>query len=65
MDGVLIDFWRGEQVPAEQMRDALLGGWPSDAQELGCERELEGVEDLLAATPAPTGSSGSGSRPPT
>jgi carboxylate-amine ligase len=48
MDGVLIDFWAGEQVPAERFAMRLLGLLSEDAEELGCERELAGVGELLA-----------------
>ena len=47
MDGRLIDFWRGEQVPAEEMARGLLDELADDAAELGCTAELELVEDLL------------------
>ena len=47
MDGRLIDFWRGEQVPAEEMARGLLDVLADDAAELGCTAELELVEDLL------------------
>ena len=48
MNGVLIDFWAGEQVPAERFAMQLLGVLSEHAQELGCERELAGVGELLA-----------------
>ena len=48
MDGVLIDFWAGEQVPAERFAMRLLGLLSEDAEALGCERELAGVGELLA-----------------
>jgi carboxylate-amine ligase len=47
MDGRLIDFWRGEQVPAEEMARGLLEMLADDAAELGCTAELKLVEDLL------------------
>jgi carboxylate-amine ligase len=48
MNGVLLDFWAGEQVPAERFAMQLLGVLSEHAQELGCERELAGVGELLA-----------------
>ncbi len=47
-DGLLVDFRRGEQVPAPEMARRLLDEVREHAEELGCERELKGVEDLLA-----------------
>jgi glutamate---cysteine ligase / carboxylate-amine ligase len=47
MDGVLLDFWGGQQVPAERMARGLLDGLIEHAEDLGCERELAGVEELL------------------
>jgi glutamate---cysteine ligase / carboxylate-amine ligase len=47
MDGRLIDFWRGEQVPAEKMARGLLSELADDAAELGCTAELALVELLL------------------
>ena len=35
MDGTLIDFFRGEQLPAEYMASALVEGLSDDAAELG------------------------------
>ncbi len=46
-DGVLLDFWAGEQVPAERFARGLLRVLAEHAQELGCERELEGVREVL------------------
>jgi glutamate---cysteine ligase / carboxylate-amine ligase len=48
MDGPLIDFWAAEQVPAERFAMRLLGDLSENAEELGCERELAGVGELLA-----------------
>ena len=48
MNGVLIDFWSAEEVPAERFAMRLLGVLSEHAQELGCERELAGVGELLA-----------------
>jgi carboxylate-amine ligase len=47
MDGRLIDFWRGEQVPAEQMARGVLAEVAEHAEELGCVAELDLVADLL------------------
>ncbi|HXE99222.1 MAG TPA: carboxylate-amine ligase [Solirubrobacterales bacterium] len=47
MDSRLVDFWRGEQVPAEEMAKGLLEVLADDAAELGCTAELELVQDLL------------------
>ena len=47
MDGTLIDFRRGEQLPAERMADALVEELMDDAAQLGCSAELELVDDLL------------------
>ncbi len=43
----LIDFWRGEQVPAEQMARGVLAEVTDHAEELGCADELGFVADLL------------------
>jgi carboxylate-amine ligase len=47
MDGTLIDFRRGEQLPAERMARALVEELTDDARELGCLAELELMADLL------------------
>jgi glutamate---cysteine ligase / carboxylate-amine ligase len=47
MDGTLIDFFRGEQLPAEQMGAQLVEGLTDDAAQLGCSSELELVGELL------------------
>jgi glutamate---cysteine ligase / carboxylate-amine ligase len=47
MDGTLIDFLRGEQMPAERMATTLVEGLTDDAADLGCSEELELVDDLL------------------
>jgi carboxylate-amine ligase len=47
MEARLIDFWRGEQVRAEEMARGVLDVLADDAAELGCTAELELVEDLL------------------
>ena len=48
MDGVLLDFWAGKQVPAERFATGLLENLREHAEELGCERELQGIQELLA-----------------
>jgi glutamate---cysteine ligase / carboxylate-amine ligase len=47
MDGTLIDFFRGEQMPAEKMVDGLVQELTTDAAELACSAELELLDDLL------------------
>src|SRR3954454_6822862 len=47
MDGTLIDFFRGEQMPAKRMAASLVEGLTEDAADLGCSAELELVCDLL------------------
>jgi len=47
MDGTLIDFFRGEQLPAEKMAEALVEELTTDAADLGCSAELELLDDLL------------------
>jgi carboxylate-amine ligase len=47
MEARLIDFWRGEQVPAEQMARGVLDEVAEHAEELGCSSELAIVGDLL------------------
>ncbi len=47
MDGRLIDFWRGEQVPAEQMARGVLAEVAEHAEELGCAAELGLATELL------------------
>jgi len=49
MDGTLIDFRRGKQLPAERMASALVEELMADAAELGCTAELELMDDLLGA----------------
>jgi glutamate---cysteine ligase / carboxylate-amine ligase len=46
-DGELVDFYRGERVPATQMARRLLDQLSEHAEELGCRAELEGIGDLL------------------
>jgi glutamate---cysteine ligase / carboxylate-amine ligase len=47
MDGELVDFRAGHQVPAREMASRLLDEVREDAQELGCEAELDGIRDLV------------------
>jgi carboxylate-amine ligase len=47
MDGVLIDFWAGEQVPAERFALGLVAVLREHARELRCEEELVALESLL------------------
>jgi carboxylate-amine ligase len=49
MDGTLIDFRRGEQLPAERMARALTDELMEDAAKLGCTAELELIDDLLGS----------------
>jgi carboxylate-amine ligase len=48
MDGVLLDFWLREEEPAERIARHMLDALREHAEELGCERELAGAEELLA-----------------
>jgi len=48
LEGELIDFREGEQCPAHLMVRRMLDELSEHAQELGCEAELGGVEDLMA-----------------
>jgi carboxylate-amine ligase len=47
MESRLIDFWRGEQVAAEDMAHGLLEELAGDAAAIGCAAELELMDDLL------------------
>jgi glutamate---cysteine ligase / carboxylate-amine ligase len=47
MDGTLIDFRRGEQLPAERMARNAVDELMEDAKELDCAPELELMDDLL------------------
>jgi carboxylate-amine ligase len=47
MEGVLMDFRAGKQEPAETSARRLMDELAEHATELGCERELAGVERLL------------------
>jgi glutamate---cysteine ligase / carboxylate-amine ligase len=47
MDCTLIDFWRGEQVPAEEMAKGLLDELAGEIAPLGCDEELAFLGELL------------------
>ena len=47
LEGHLVDFREGEQCPAHQMVRRMLDELTEHAQELGCEAELAGVDDLI------------------
>ena len=47
VDGRLVDFRRGEQVPAPEMALRLIELVADHADELGCRAEVEGIKDLL------------------
>ena len=49
IDGKLVDFRRGEQVPAPEMTRKLIELVSANADELGCRDELEGIKGLLDA----------------
>jgi carboxylate-amine ligase len=49
IDGRLVDFRRGEQVPAPEMALKLIELIAANADELGCRDEVEGIKDLLDA----------------
>jgi carboxylate-amine ligase len=48
IEGRLMDFREGHQEPARDMVRRMLDELAEHAQELGCEDELAGVEDLIA-----------------
>jgi carboxylate-amine ligase len=48
MDGVLLDFWLRKEEPAEHIARHVLDALREHAEDLGCERELAGAEELLA-----------------
>src|SRR5918994_197276 len=48
VEGRLIDFREGAQVPARDMVRRMLDELAEHAEELGCEAELAGVADLIA-----------------
>jgi carboxylate-amine ligase len=47
IEGDLIDFDEGIEVPAEDMTLGLIEDLREDAKELGCEEELAGLADLV------------------
>ena len=47
IEGKLIDFDRGVEVPAAEMARGVLDDVREHAQELGCEVELAGLEELI------------------
>jgi carboxylate-amine ligase len=47
-EGRLMDFREGHQEPAHDMVRRMLDELAEHAQELGCEDELAGVQDLIA-----------------
>lgn len=49
IEGELVDFRRGHPVTAREMVAGMLDELREHAQELGCEQELAGIEDLLWA----------------
>jgi carboxylate-amine ligase len=48
LDGELVDLPSNERVSTKALAKRLLGRLREHAQDLGCEQELEGIEDLLA-----------------
>jgi carboxylate-amine ligase len=48
MDGALVDFEEARTAPAGELATRLLDDIRGDAAELGCEKELSGIDDLLA-----------------
>ena len=48
IDGRLVDFRAGEQVPAREMARNLVSRLAPHAAELGCADELEGIDRILA-----------------
>jgi carboxylate-amine ligase len=51
LDGDLVDFDKTRPVSAREMLGDLLAELREHAQELGCEAELEGVDDMLEHGP--------------
>lgn len=49
IEGKLIDFDRGVEVPGAQMAQGVIDEVREHAQELGCEQELAQLEDLIGA----------------
>jgi glutamate---cysteine ligase / carboxylate-amine ligase len=47
IEGKLIDFDQGLEVPGEEMALGLIEDLREDARELGCENELAGLADLV------------------
>jgi carboxylate-amine ligase len=47
IEGKLIDFDRGVELPGAEMAAGLLDELREHAQEVGCEPELEGLRDLI------------------
>jgi carboxylate-amine ligase len=47
IEGKLIDFDRGVEVPAARMAHGVIDDLREHSQELGCENELEGLADLV------------------
>jgi len=47
MESSLVDFRAGKHIPASELAEHLLAELAEHAQELGCERELEGVRDMI------------------
>jgi carboxylate-amine ligase len=47
IEGKLIDFDRGIEVPGAEMARGVIDQLREHAQELGCEAELAGLEDLI------------------
>jgi glutamate---cysteine ligase / carboxylate-amine ligase len=47
IEGKLIDFDEGIEVPAEEMALGVIEDLREDAKELGCEQELAGLADLV------------------
>ncbi len=47
IEGKLIDFDRGVEVPGAEMARGVLDELREHAQELGCEAELGGLEELI------------------
>jgi glutamate---cysteine ligase / carboxylate-amine ligase len=48
LEGDLVDFPHRRVVPAPEMLRDLIAQLREDAQELGCEAELDGIEELIA-----------------
>jgi carboxylate-amine ligase len=48
LDGELVDLPSSERIATKELARRLLSRLREHAQDLGCEHELEGIEDLLA-----------------